>query len=129
VKEQGTLTQQVLSETRNSDRLGQPERRSSPRFSVGIEATAVDFSTNASAVGKVTDMGAGGCFVETDRTFSVGTLLGLTLEAEGRSFRCRVLVTHTIKGRGIGLTFIEADPEQGISVLDWVAQLGLSPAR
>jgi hypothetical protein len=116
------IRRQSFPETNDLDKQRQIEKRSHARFPVSVDAEAFDPIAKKAAIGKVTDLGAGGCFVESSRSFLPGTHVNLNLQCGERVFRCRALVTHTAD-RGMGFTFTEADTEQGISVLDWVGEL------
>ena len=116
------IRRQFLPERNNLTEQEQIEKRSHSRFPVSVNAEAFDPIAKKAATGRVTDMGAGGCFVESSRSFVPGTHVNLNLKCGERVFRCRALVTHAAD-RGMGLTFTEADPEQGMSVLDWVGEL------
>jgi hypothetical protein len=98
------------------------EKRGYTRFAVSIDVQALEPIANKTAVGRVTDLGFGGCFVESNDSFSPGTQVELHMQCGERVFRCRALVTHLAE-RGMGFTFTEADPQQEISVTDWVREL------
>lgn len=122
---QDNFRRQTLPEAAPAADSKQIEKRSHARFAVSVDAEAFDPVAKKAASGKVVDLGLVGCFVESNKLFPSGTEVHLNLHCGDRVFHCKALVTHTAE-RGMGLTFTEADPEQGMSVLDWVGELSRS---
>ena len=127
---QTIIGRQPLSASSNHQAtLRQIEKRSHFRNTVSIQVETVALETGTTAVGTVSDLGFGGCFVETKRPFHAGMRVGVRFSSEGRSFRCRALITHAEDGLGMGLVFTEADPTETASVLEWVASVGQEKAH
>jgi PilZ domain-containing protein len=117
-----------LSSTSSNHKITvqQVEKRSHFRIAVSIRGEMVELSTGAHVIGMASDLGFGGCFVETKHPFPAGTKVGVRLSWEGSTFRCRGLVTHADGAHGMGLVFTEADPSETVSVLDWLTSVGLA---
>jgi PilZ domain len=124
VKQQQTSSDpSVRSESDSETTPAQAEKRSHARYAVSVEAEVIARTSGRSTSGTVTDVGIGGFFVDTAITFPEGTETEVRLRWEGRRFRCRAIVTHVIDGRGMGLSFTETDPDQNISLMEWVNTL------
>ena len=124
MKQEDTRNQPVSSDSNPPLTLAKFEKRGHTRSPVSIDAEAVELTTLTSVNGRATDLGVGGCFVATTQAFPDGTRVGVHLSSEGRHFRCGAIVTHVIAGRGMGMTFTEADPAEETSLLEWVSELG-----
>jgi hypothetical protein len=67
------------------------------------------------------DLGKGGCYVNSETPFPVGTVLQICISETGQSFQARTTVVSADPGKGMGLTFTEIDTDQ-LHVLDtWLA--------
>lgn len=99
------------------------DRRADPRYPVSAAAEALDFSSNLRLMGRATDLGMGGCYVDTISPFPVGTAIRVRLFSERHSFQTPATVTYALGGMGMGLAFSETSPEQSTSLCHWVAQL------
>jgi hypothetical protein len=124
VKQEGPRSQELISETGLPASFPSLGRAGHARLPVFVNAQAVDPITKRSVSGTVTDLGAAGCFVETKQTLPVGAIVTVCFESVERTFQCRALVTEIVFKRGVGLTFLAADPTERISLLDWLGQLG-----
>ena len=128
MKQEDTRNRAVSSASTSPLTLAQFEMRGHMRSPVSIDAEAVELTTLTSVFGRATDLGVGGCFVDTIDTLPVGTQVGIRFTREGRRFHCRALVTHVVTGQGMSLAFTEADPNEEASVLEWVSELGGLPS-
>lgn len=128
MKQKDTRNRAVRSASNSPLILAQFEKRGHTRAPVPIDAEAVELSTLTSVFGKATDLGVGGCFVATMQAFPEGTRVGVRFTSEGRFFRCDAIVTQVVARRGMGLAFTEADPDEEVSVLAWVSELGGRPS-
>ena len=124
VKPENRVNPPAAAEPNHHISLHQVEKRIQPRFPVSVAAETVEPTTQTEVTGPVVNLGVGGCFVETNHPFPEGTKIRVHFSRDGRSFRCRALVTHTDSGRGMGLAFTEVDPIEKNSVLDWVISVG-----
>lgn len=131
MKREGVLRQAILPEPGLQVTAEQLEKRRHTRFPVSVSAEIIEIKTRASVTGRATDLGVGGCYVDTLSTFSEGTQVEVLLRREGRTLHCRALVTHAVTGRsiGMGLAFTEIAPNQEATLLDWVGALGGEPLR
>ncbi len=103
------------------------ERRKTPRypFTAGVEA--VEPKTGTRIVGRTSDLGRGGCYVDTISPFPVGTHVRLRLTQGGKTFDAQSLVVYSQIGMGMGLAFTEVAPDQMRVLQGWVSELGGEP--
>jgi len=130
VKREDVPQQAVLSDPSLQVTTDQLERRRHTRFPASVSAEVIDTKSRARVTGRATDLGAGGCYMDTLNTFPGGTQVEVFLRCEGRTFHCHAIVTYTVSrgGVGMGLAFTETAPDQEASLLDWVKQLGGEPS-
>jgi hypothetical protein len=106
------------------------ERRGTIRYqiTVGAEVTEINSGTRFST--RTTDLGPGGCFVDTLMPLPVGSAVHLRLHKDKTSFESSGVVTFSQTGLGMGIAFDELPPQK-LSELDiWLAELMSSnPAK
>lgn len=101
------------------------------RFPVSVSAVVTDTETRMRLTSRTTDLGTGGCYIDTLRPFSEGTQVDVVLCGEGRTLHCRALVSYSSNGStapGMGLAFSEIAPDQAARLLDWVRELAQESA-
>lgn len=99
------------------------ERRRHLRFPFIASVEAIEPQSHATLKGRVSDLGFGGCYVDTMNSFAVGTLIKIQLIKEKTTFEAdaRVMFSHT--GMGMGVAFVSAVPEQLQVLHNWLAEL------
>ena len=129
MKRDEVLQQEVLPESGLPVTAEQIEKRRHTRFPVSISAEIIETKARARVTGRVTDLGVGGCYIDTLNTFSEGTQVEVLLRWGGRTLHCHALVTYAVTGRsiGMGLAFTEIAADQEGTLLDWVSGLGGGP--
>ena len=127
MKRADVLHQPIRPEPSSPVNANQLERRSNTRFPVSISAEVVELKSRARVTGRATDLGVGGCYVDTLTPFPEGTRVDVCFHSRERTFRCLACVTFAVIGGGMGLAFTEAAPDQKASLLDWVSELGGEP--
>lgn len=99
------------------------DRRERQRYAVSAAAEALEPRSNMRLTGRATDLGMGGCYVDTISPFAVGTAIRVRLFSERHCFQTRAMVTYALPGMGMGLAFSEISPDQSASLRHWVAEL------
>jgi len=129
VKRADVLQQAVLPEPGLQETAEQIEKRRHARYPVSVSAEVIEAKTRARVTGRATDLGVGGCYVDTLNTFAEGTQVEVLLHWEGRTLHCRALVTYAVTGRsiGMGLAFTGTATGQEATLLDWMSGLGGDP--
>ena len=104
------------------------ERRSHPRYPCTAAADIVDAASGARILGRTSDIGRGGCYVDTINPFPVGTAVKVRLSKDNQSFAAQARVVYAMSGLGMGLAFTSADPEQLWTLQRWITELGRTSA-
>jgi hypothetical protein len=107
------------------------DKRRHARVPVSLGVEIVDVSTRVRIIGRATDFGVGGCYVDTMNTFAQGTAVEVFFHWEGRTLHMRALVSYAVSGRsiGMGLSFTGTSTEEGANLLDWITGLGGKPPQ
>jgi len=99
------------------------ERRSSNRHTFTASADVVELSSGARFSTRTTDMGPGGCFVDTTNPFAVGSKVQVVLRKGKTEFQTRGVVVYSQNGLGMGIAFNEIDPVKQAALQLWVAEI------
>jgi len=104
------------------------DRRIYPRFHFTAAAEALDALHRTRMSARTSDIGKGGCYVDTYCPFPLKTPVKLRLTNEKSSFVADAKVVYSKIGMGMGLEFTSIDPQQA-GVLDkWIGELsGTAP--
>lgn len=104
------------------------ERRKNVRFAVSASADMLELRTRTRLSGRASDLGAGGCYIDTVTPFPVGTSVVLNLTSENRNVHAMANVVYAHTGMGMGLAFAEMTPTQRENLSAWLRELsGESP--
>lgn len=105
------------------------ERRKSVRFPFTSSVEVVDIKTLTKVIGRTSDIGRGGCYVDVISPLPEGTGVKVRLALEQRTFEAQAKVVYSQNGMGMGIAFLSATPDN-LKVLDgWIARLsGVAPA-
>jgi hypothetical protein len=99
------------------------ERRGTTRHMITMGADVVEFSSGARFSTRTTDLGTGGCFVDTTYPFAVGSKLRLKLHKGKASFEILGTVVYSQTGLGMGIAFDQISPEQQVSLAKWLSEV------
>ena len=100
-----------------------PERRANTRFAFSVAAEVVELRSQARIASRSSDLGLGGCYVDTLTPFPVGSPVKVRLTQANRTFEAQAAVTYAHVGMGMGLAFSEVQPDQLATLQDWVREL------
>lgn len=100
-----------------------PERRIAKRYPFTASAEVVDLRSKARVTGRSSDLGIGGCYIDTLAPFAVGAAVQIRLERDQRKFEATGIVTYALVSMGMGLAFTDIKPEQRALLKEWVAEL------
>jgi hypothetical protein len=105
------------------------ERRRNARFPFSASIEALEIKSGTRVRGRTSDLGLGGCYVDTMSPFPVGDVLSVTITKDNETFQAKAKVVYSMVGMGMGLAFIAADPEQVKIFQRWMLELnGQKPA-
>jgi hypothetical protein len=99
------------------------DRRTHPRYHFTAAAEALDALHRTRMNARTSDIGKGGCYVDTFSPFPLKTPVRLRLTCEKSSFVADASVVYSKTGMGMGLQFTSVEPQQ-MGVLDkWIGEL------
>lgn len=99
------------------------ERRKTKRFAVSGSAELWESQTSTRLNGRVSDLGMGGCYIDTVSPFPVGTSLVIKLASGKHNVAAKGAVVYAQPGMGMGLVFTETNAEQKEKLSAWLSEL------
>lgn len=99
------------------------ERRRNLRFPFSASIEAVEEKSGTRIKGRISDLGLGGCYVDTLSPFPVGDVLSVTILKDKELFQAKAKVIYSLMGMGMGLAFIAADTDQVRLFQRWILEL------
>ena len=99
------------------------DRRGGDRHLVIASAEIVELSSGARFATRTTDLGPGGCFVDTLTPFPVGSKVRVTVYRANSHFETRGSVVYSQQGLGMGIAFDALEPHQREALDAWLAEL------
>jgi hypothetical protein len=108
-----------------SGAIGSPteERRRSPRYPFTSSIEATDANSGERITGRASDIGFGGCYVETICPFAVGTDAKIKIIKGNESFEAQAKIVTSQNGMGMGVAFISALPNQIRIFQKWILEI------
>ena len=100
------------------------DRRKTVRFTVSASADMVELLTRTRLSGRASDLGVGGCYIDTMTPFPLNTSLVVNLTSENHNVRAMAKVVYSRIGMGMGLAFAEITPTQRGNLTSWLRELG-----
>lgn len=107
-------------------RLGQ-ERRNSARYPFTAMCDATEPRSGAKTIGRTSDLGRGGCYIDTIGPFPEGTNLIVRINRDQQTLKIAARVIFAQPGMGMGLAFAAAEPDQRGTLDQWIAELSGEP--
>lgn len=131
MKREEIVRQEALPEPGPQAIAEEADKRRHARIPVSVTAEVIEAKTHARVAGRATDLGVGGCYVDTMNTFAEGSEVDVILQWRGRTLQLRALVSYAINGSsiGMGLAFTGTSADQGVTLLDWLTNLGDRPTQ
>jgi len=99
------------------------DRRGTTRHMVTTGAEVVEIGSGARFSTRTTDLGPGGCFVDTTNPFPVGSKLRLKLHKGQSAFETRGTVVYSQTGLGMGIAFDDLDSTQQLALAEWLSEV------
>src|SRR5579872_3281508 len=103
------------------------ERRTTARYPFTATCDATEPKSHAKIIGRTSDLGRGGCFIDTIGPFPVGTVLVIRINRESQTLTIEGKVAFAQAGMGMGLAFTKAAPDQQAILDEWIAELSGEP--
>jgi len=105
------------------------ERRGTSRHMFTAAAEVIELKSGARFSTRTTDLGPGGCFVDTVCPFPVGSKVRVTLQKAKTTFQTAGTVVYSQMGLGMGIGFEDHDESQRGALAEWLREItGESPA-
>jgi hypothetical protein len=101
----------------------QPERRFHSRFPFTVMVEAIDPQSQAKLSARTSDIGLGGCYVDTLNPFAAGTVIKIRLTKDEVTVEADAKVIFSQVGMGMGVAFISAIPRQFRIFQKWLNEL------
>jgi PilZ domain len=99
------------------------ERRGADRHIFTAAAEVVDLSTGARFSTRTTDLGPGGCFVDTLSPLPIGSEVHVSVRKGQTHFQCDGTVVYSQDGLGMGIGFASLDATQKKHLETWLTEL------
>jgi PilZ domain len=103
--------------------LTDAERRGGNRHIFTAAADVVEISSGARFSTRTTDLGPGGCFVDTTNPFPVGSKLHVRLHKGKTSFETAGTVVYSQNGLGMGISFNDLEHDRRSALESWLADV------
>ena len=104
-----------------------PERREQARFPFTAAAEVYELRSQTRVTGRCSDLGSGGCYVDTLIPFTVGAVVRVRIVRDSREFEAAAVVTYAHVQMGMGLMFTEIKREHHNVLRSWIADLSGEP--
>ena len=111
------------SQSTTSQATNDADRRLDDRYPFTATAVVIELSSQMRVVGRSSDLGTGGCYVDTILPFAVGTTVCVRLDHQRRQLETLATVSYTHPSLGMGLTFKEIKPDDLAVLRIWLAEL------
>ncbi|MFY9801847.1 MAG: PilZ domain-containing protein [Candidatus Acidiferrales bacterium] len=99
------------------------ERRIAERHTFTASAEVIELVSGARFSTRTTDLGPGGCFVDTTVPFPVDSRLRIALQKGKNTFQTMGTVVYSQVGLGMGISFDDHDDEQRVALAEWLADI------
>jgi hypothetical protein len=105
------------------NKFGDPERRALNRVPFTAAAEVHELRSQARVTGRCSDLGPGGCYVDTLTPFGVGASVRIRMERDMRVFEAAGIVAYAHISLGMGLKFTEIKGEYQDILRAWITEL------
>jgi hypothetical protein len=99
------------------------DRRNADRHTFTASAEVVELGSGARFSTRTTDLGPGGCFVDTMLPFPVGARVRVSVRKGQTSFETGGAVVYSQTGLGMGIAFDTMEPRQRQALDTWLTEL------
>jgi len=99
------------------------DRRTADRHMITASAEVVEITSGARFSARTTDLGPGGCFVDTMLPFPVGATVHVTVRKGQAHFETNGLVVYSQTGLGMGIAFDTLERHQLDALDTWLREV------
>jgi|SRR5215469_552363 len=97
-----------------------------PRYPFIAIVYASDPSSKLALTGRTSDLSLGGCYVDTLNPLPKGAEINVEIVHMEESFLAKGIVVHTQPEGGMGINFIDMDPQRKKTLENWLEALRLA---
>src|SRR2546430_14865400 len=102
---------------------GVRNRPYSIRHPFAADAEMLELQSGNRVSGVTSDLSLGGCFLRACRTLEAGTRVRGTLTREAQQVKILAVVRVVKPQMGMGLEFLDMDPDSNATLLGWIENL------
>jgi hypothetical protein len=99
------------------------KKRAVRRCPFVASAEVTELTTNTRIAARTSEIGVGGCYIETLNPFAEGTVVQLRIVRDQGVFESKAKVVYSHGNFGMGLAFVDTPPKQRLLLEDWLAEL------
>lgn len=99
------------------------ERRNALRYQITVAAEVIELISGTRFSTRTTDVGPGGCFVDTLMPLPIGSSVRVKLHKDDMAIEALGTVTYSQTGLGMGVAFDNMPPEKVRALDAWLAEL------
>lgn len=103
--------------------ISEGERRNADRHFFTASAEVIELGSGARFSTRTTDLGPGGCFVDTMVPFPVGAQVKVSVRKGETQFDTRGTVVYSQHGLGMGIAFDALNATQRAALDNWLMEL------
>jgi hypothetical protein len=104
------------------------ERRRTLRYPFSTAVEVTDIHSGGKMSGRTSDLGLGGCYIDTLNPFPVGTEVKVRILRGNEIFEAQAKVTFSQPTMGMGLAFVAAQPSHVRTFRKWIGEISGSTA-
>jgi hypothetical protein len=99
------------------------KQRRFARYSFIATADVISLDTDTRLSAQTSELGLGGCYIDTLNPFPEGTLVRVRLVKDTGAFESSAKVVYVLPGFGMGLAFTHLPHDQKLVLDKWIAEL------
>jgi hypothetical protein len=100
------------------------ERRAAPRFAKVLAAEVVEFPSGTKLNARTADISLTGCYIDTLNPIPSGSRVRVRITHHQEVFQAIGRVVYVSPGLGIGIAFVNVEPEEYARLERWFAETG-----
>jgi hypothetical protein len=104
------------------------QRRKGMRYGINADTEVEEPRTQAKVIGRTSDLGSGGCYVDSLTTFPIGTEVCVRIKRSGQTFEATARVLYGKPGMGMGMAFVGIVDEEKVRLEHWINELSRETA-
>ena len=99
------------------------QRRAVPRYSLVATAEIVDPMSGVRISGRISEVSRKGCYVDLLNTLPKNTMVRVRISRDRGNFESPGKIVYVQEGMGIGLAFLDPQPDQMKTLDSWLTEL------